>query len=63
MSSDMSGPLSEMMDRNTNRAQVDNACLLAGDRPNQTLIFILGVRDTRSFLAWLHAACPDALST
>jgi hypothetical protein len=56
MSSDMSGPLSDMPDGATTHAQVTNACLAAGERPNKTLIFITGVRDTRSFLAWLRAS-------
>ena len=62
MSSDMSGPLSDMPDGTTNHAQVANTCLPAGQRPNKTPIFISGVRDTRAFLAWLRAACPGGLA-
>jgi hypothetical protein len=61
MSSDMSGPLGDMPNGTTNRAQVANTCLPAGERPNKTPIFISGVRDTRAFLAWLRAACPGGL--
>jgi hypothetical protein len=46
----------------TNRAQVDNTCLPAGELPNKTPIFISGARDTRAFLAWLRAACPGGLT-
>jgi len=59
MSSDMSGPLNDMPDGTTLNAQVANTCLPAGQRPNKTPIFISGVRDTRAFLAWLRASCPD----
>ena len=59
MSSDMSGPLSDMPDDATLHAQVANTCQPAGERPNKTPIFISGVRDTRAFLAWLRASCPD----
>jgi hypothetical protein len=62
MSADMSGPLGDMPNGTTNRAQVTNTCLPAGERPNKTTIFILGVRDTRAFLAWLRAACPGGLT-
>jgi len=58
MSSDMSGPLGGMPDGTTSNAQVANACLPAGERSNKTPIFISGVSDTRSFLAWLRAFCP-----
>jgi len=61
MSNDMSGPLSGMPDGTTNNAQVANACLPAGQRPNKTPIFISGVSDTRAFLAWLRASCPCGL--
>jgi len=50
MSSDMSGPLGGKTDGTTPNAQVANTCLSAGERPNKTHIFILGVRDSRSFL-------------
>jgi len=56
MSSDTSGPLSDMPDGTTSNAQVANACLPAGERPNKTPIFISGVSDTRTFLAWLRAS-------
>jgi hypothetical protein len=31
-------------------------------RQNKTSIFILGVRETRAFLAWLRASCPGGLT-
>ena len=62
MSSDMSGPLSDMPDGTTINAQVANNCLPAGERPNKTPIFILGFPDTRSFLAWLRSNCPGGLA-
>jgi hypothetical protein len=58
----MSGPLSDMLDGTTIRAQVANTCLPAGERPNKTPIFISGVRDTHAFLAWLRASCPGGLT-
>jgi hypothetical protein len=58
----MSGPLSDMPNGTTNRAQVANTCLPAGVRPNKTPNFISGVRVTRAFLAWLRAACPGGLT-
>ena len=61
MSSDISGPLSDTPVGTTTHAQVNNACLTAGERPNKTPIFISGVRDTRAFLAWLRASCPGGL--
>jgi hypothetical protein len=61
MSSDMSGPLSDMPDGATLNAQVANTCLPAGERPKKP-IFISGVRDTRAFLAWLRASCPGGLT-
>jgi len=61
MPNDMSGPLSGMPDGTTFNAQVANACLPAGQRPNKTPIFISGVSDTRAFLAWLRAPCPCGL--
>jgi len=45
----------------TSNAQVANACLPSGKRPNKTPTFISGVSDTRSFLAWLWASCSGAL--
>jgi hypothetical protein len=62
MSSDMSGPLSDMPIGTTNRAQVANTCLPAGERPNKTQIFISDARVTRAFLSWSRAACPGGLS-
>ena len=62
MSSDMSGPLSDMPDGTTTQAQVTNACLPAAERPNKTPIFISGVRNTRAFLVWLRASCPGGLT-
>jgi hypothetical protein len=62
MSSDMSGPLSDMPDGATHNAQVNNTCLPAGERPNKTPIFISGFCDTRAFLAWLQASCPGSLT-
>ena len=55
MPQDMSGPLSGTPDGTTHHAHVANACLPAGQRPNNTPIFISGVSDTRNFLAWLWA--------
>jgi hypothetical protein len=54
MSVYMSGPLSDMPNGTTNRAEVNNTCLPAVERPNNTPIFISGVRDTRAFLFWLR---------
>jgi hypothetical protein len=62
MTTDMSGPLSDMPDGATLNAQVANTCLPAGERPNKTPIFISGVRDPRAFLAWLRASCPGGLT-
>jgi len=62
VSSDISGPLSDMPDGATLNAQVANSCLPAGERPNKTPIFISGVRDTRAFLAWLRASCSGGLT-
>jgi len=50
-----------MPDGATSNAQVANACLPAGQRPNKKPIFISGVSDTRAFLAWLRAYCPGGL--
>jgi hypothetical protein len=63
MSSDMPGPLSDMPDGTTDRAQVANTWLPAGESPNKPPIFISGVRDNRSFLSWLRASCPGGLTT
>ena len=62
MSSDMSGPLTDMPDGTTINAQLANTCLPAGERSNKKTIIISGVRDTRAFLAWLRATCPDGLA-
>jgi hypothetical protein len=62
MSSGMSGPLSDMSDGTSIRAQVANTCLPAGERPNKTPIFISGFRDARAFLAWLRAYCQGGLT-
>ena len=62
MSSDMSGPLSDMPVGTTTHAQVTNACLPAGDRSNKTPIFISGVRDAHAFLACLRGSCPGGLT-
>jgi len=62
MSSDMSRPLSNKPDATTQHAQVANTCLLAGERPNKTPIFISGVHDTHTFLAWLWVSCPGGLT-
>jgi len=40
MSSNMSGPLNDMPDGTTNRAQVANTCFPAGERSNKTPTFI-----------------------
>ena len=62
MSSDMSGPLSDKSDGTTANAQVANACLPVGERPNKTHIFISGFGDARSFLAWLQASYSAGLT-
>ena len=62
MASDMSGPLSDKPDGTTPNAQVTDTCLPAGERPNKTPIFISGVRDARTFLAWLRVSCPGGLT-
>jgi hypothetical protein len=62
MSSDMSGPLSDMPDGTTIRAQVANTCLPAEERPDKTPVLFSGVRDTHTFLAWLRASCPGGLT-
>jgi len=61
MSNDMSGPLSGMPIGTTDKAHVTNVCFPAGQRPNKTPIFISGVIDTRTFLAWLRASCRGGL--
>jgi len=53
------GPLSGMPDGTTSKAQLANACLPAGERPNK--IIISGFSDTRSFVAWLREYCPGGL--
>jgi len=58
MSSDMTRPKNGLPDGTTSKAQVANACPPARVRPNKTPIFISGISDTRSFLAWLRAFCP-----
>jgi hypothetical protein len=52
MFSDMSGSLSDKPDGTKAHTQVTNTCLLAGERPNKTSVFITGTSDTRAFLAW-----------
>jgi hypothetical protein len=61
ISSDISGPLTEKPDGTTPNAHVTNTCLQAGQLPNKTPIFITGVSDARSFLAWLQSSSPDGL--
>jgi len=61
MYSDMSGPLSGRPDGTNANAQVANACPPAEELPNKKPIFISGVSDTRSFLAWLRASCFGGL--
>jgi hypothetical protein len=62
MSSDMSGPLSDKLDGTTPHTQVANTCLPERERPNKTPVFITGVGDSRTFLAWLRASCPGGLT-
>jgi hypothetical protein len=62
MFDDMSGPLSGKPDGTTPHAQVANTCLPAGQRPNNTPIFISGVGEVCSFLAWLRATCSGGLT-
>jgi hypothetical protein len=60
---DMSGPLRDMPDGTTPNAQVaTTSAAPIGERSNKTPIFISGVGDTRSFLAWLRASCPGGLT-
>jgi len=54
--------LSDKPDVTTSNAQVANACLPAGKRPNKTPNFILGFSEAHSFLAWLQASCPGGLT-
>jgi hypothetical protein len=58
MSTNMSGPLSDKPDGNTPIAIVANTCLQAGQRPNKTPIFLIGISDAHSFLSWLRSSCP-----
>jgi hypothetical protein len=62
MSSDMSRHLSDKPDGTTPHTQVTNTFLPAGERPNKMPIFITGVSDARTFLAWLRASCPRGLT-
>jgi hypothetical protein len=62
MFNDISGPMSGMRVGSTNSAHVANTGVPAGERPNKTLIFIIGVDDTRAFLTWLRASCPSDLT-
>ena len=62
MSSDMSGLLSDMPDGTTTNGQVAITSLPSVERPNNTPIFISGVRDTREFLAWLQANFSGGLT-
>jgi len=62
MSTDMSGPLSDKPDGTIPNAQVTNTCIPTEERPNKTPIFISGVRDARTFPAWLRASCPGGLT-
>jgi hypothetical protein len=61
MSTDMSGPMSDMPAGTNTTAHVANNCEPAGKRTNKTPIFNSGVYDTRAFLAWLWASCPGGL--
>ena len=61
ISNDMSGLLSNMPDSTIHNAQVTNACLPAGQRPNKTPIFISGFTDTRAFLACFREFCPGGM--
>jgi hypothetical protein len=63
MSRDMFGPLSDMPDGTTIRAQVANTCLPTGERPNQSPIFVSRVRDARAILACLRASSAGGLIT
>jgi len=57
----MTRPLSDKPDGTTPNAGVTNTCLPAGELPNKTPIFLSGVRDARTFLAWFQASCPGGL--
>jgi hypothetical protein len=61
MSTDMSGPLSDIPNGATLNAQVA-ICLPARERPNMTPIFISRARDNRTFLPLLLASCPGGLT-
>ena len=61
-SSDMSGSLGGTPVGSTPNAQVANTCVPAEHRPNKTLIFNSGFRDTRAFLAWLRASYRGGLT-
>ena len=62
MSRDIYGPVIDKMDGTTQHAQVDNTYLLAEETPYKTPIFISGVRDARTFLAWLRASFLGCLT-
>jgi hypothetical protein len=62
MSSDMSGPLSDMPDGITQNTLVAKTCLPAEERPNKRPILISCVRHTSAFLAWLRAFCTGGLT-
>ena len=62
MSSDMTGPLSDTPAVTTLYAHVATTCVPAGERPNKTPVFILGISDTCSFLVWLRASYLSGLT-
>lgn len=61
MTMDVSGPLSDKSDDTTPETQVTETCLPAVKHPNKMSTFISGVREARTFLAWLRKSCPSGL--
>lgn len=61
MSTEMSVPLGGTPDGTSQNAHVTNTCVTAEGDLKKTPIFISGVSDIRSLLAWLRSSCPDGL--
>jgi hypothetical protein len=59
---DMTGHLSGKPVGTTVNSYVANTCVPAGQHPNKTPIFISGVADSITFLAWLRASYPSDLT-
>jgi hypothetical protein len=62
MYSDVSGSLSYKAGGSTPNAQMNNTGFREGERHYTTTIFILEVRDNRTFLAWFRANYPGGLT-